>query len=216
MRIIAVACTLLLFSQAQGQLRKGQWMLGGSVDYSYNKSDGPSGVDHTNKLTSYDISPAAGYFFMDRFCGGIRLSLTGVKEKDDLNASTLAYTLVSKTESRTSGTGGGVFLRYYFLPMARKINLFADAGYAYAGETTKLKSYEAMGSTANPPTLTQYTATIKDNSHNYSIAAGPVVFISQQVSFELIVGGRLRKANKQDITSKQIFVGTGFHVFFGK
>jgi hypothetical protein len=109
-------CIALFFlaigmAPAFSQINKGQWLVGGSASLDFSKQ----GDNDDSKVTSVTVSPDAGYFFLNNFAGGARVSFQSVKVKSDEDAST-KFLFVP-------------FVRYYFLPAAQKVKLFADASY---------------------------------------------------------------------------------------
>jgi len=138
-------------SSAFAQINKGQWLVGGNVAFETSKM---ADADNDTRVTSFQLNPNAGYFFADKFAGGLRLSLetSKVKGEDD------AYSQFSLSP----------FVRYYFLPAAQKVNLFADASYGFgsAGEGDK------------------------ESFNQFSIMAGPAVFLTPNTALEFGVGYR--------------------------
>lgn len=101
---------------AQGvfaQINKGQWLVGGTAGFQSHKQG-------ETKATEFDFSPNAGYFFIDKLAGGLRVDLTSIKYKDADDASTSF--LFSP------------FVRYYFLETAKPLNIFADASYGFGSQ----------------------------------------------------------------------------------
>lgn len=99
-----------VFSQAN--INKGDWMLGGTAGFNSSKMEN---VDES-KTTTFNISPDAGYFFINQFAGGVRFQFTSEKVKG---------------EDATSSVLAAPFLRYYFLPSTKKANVFLDASYGF-------------------------------------------------------------------------------------
>ena len=97
---------------SQGNINKGDWMLGGNISIASSKYED---IDES-QTTSISISPDAGYFFMNQLAGGLRFSFSSEKVKDmDAESQILA----------------APFLRYYFLSPAQKVNVFLDASYGF-------------------------------------------------------------------------------------
>src|SRR5258708_35660342 len=94
---------------ASAQINQGQWLVGGNVNFTSSKQGDA-------KLTHINFSPDAGYFFINNFAGGLRLNVSSDKP-DGGDASTI-FTVAP-------------FVRYYFLPSAQKVNVFADAQYGF-------------------------------------------------------------------------------------
>lgn len=146
MKKIALAFCFLAIGMASAfaQINKGQWLVGGSASASFSKQ----GSNDDSKVTSVSVSPDAGYFFINNFAGGARVSFTSVKVKSAEDAST-SFLFAP-------------FVRYYFLPAAQKVNLFADASYGFG--TAKNGNSESF--------------------NQFSIAAGPAVFLSPNTALE--------------------------------
>src|SRR5579859_4202038 len=100
MKKILFAAVLMTSAYAvSAQTNKGQWLAGGNVSFK-SESNGPADAQ---KSTTFQLSPDAGYFFIDNLAAGIRLNYQSEKVKNDPNgASTLFF--------------AGPFVRYYFLP----------------------------------------------------------------------------------------------------
>ncbi len=93
----------------QAQITKGNWLVGGSGEYSNQKISFDDGTN--TKIDRVTIKPNAGYFFKDKF------ALGGV--------------LRFEHQSIFYDYGVGIFSRYYFLETQKTFNLFAQAHYNY-------------------------------------------------------------------------------------
>jgi hypothetical protein len=124
--------TILLFliastfyHQANCQITKGNWMVGGNArietqQEKLNQSD----------ITSWAIklSPDIGYFFIDKFAGGL---------KPTLNYSIRKF---SGTRNEATILAIGPFIRYYFLPAENQVNIFAESAYQYQTDFKEFRS----------------------------------------------------------------------------
>lgn len=109
-----------------GQITKGNWIVGGTVSYSYiNYKSENFAPPHS--AYALKIMPNTGYFIKDKLCTGIRVA-------------------ISKTGSKSSGTSTfskytdfniGPFARYYMLSSEKNINFLAEANYLYGFEGAK-------------------------------------------------------------------------------
>ena len=103
---------------ADAQVDKGYLLAGGNIQFSSEK-------DSESKVTSFHFSPAIGYFFADKFAGGLRIGFTSMKMEE---VDAVTDLLV------------GPFVRYYLLPKENKVNLLTDAdvqfGSAKLGDNT--------------------------------------------------------------------------------
>jgi hypothetical protein len=182
---------LLMSSKAFTQLYKGQFLLGGSLRFeSVQESYSPSG---TYKGTNIFMSPAVGVFFLNKLAGGLRVDFSSYKSNS------------SNVETKQATMALSPFVRYYFLPVASKINAFLDAGYLLS--KTKWNSF------SNPA----YT----DKSRGFQVLVGPSLFLTEQVALEFTIGYRYTTsdnwgpgldANK----SSTISSGLGLQIHFGK
>lgn len=131
MKKTLLAALLIVSAQAAfSQIYKGQWMVGGDMSVTSSKTKTSVGGTSTTSpsTTLVMINPDAGYFFMDKLSGGLRLNFT-------------------------SATGGyhdlmvGPFVRYYFLPAAQQVNVFLDGSVGF-GSTKASSSSDSHSSTA--------------------------------------------------------------------
>lgn len=109
---------LLLFSLisfiTQAQLNKGQWLVGGSVAFESKKYTG----DSRSESTVFQFMPNAGYFFMDKLAGGMKISFS--------------YTSIDGDSYRDFLLGP--FARYYFLSADKPTNIFLDGHFLFGSE----------------------------------------------------------------------------------
>lgn len=121
-KVLFAALMTIAVQGVFAQVNKGQWLVGGNVSFSSDKW----GDDDASKSTSFDFSPNAGYFFIDKLAGGLRLTFSSdkVKSADKANTTLLV----------------APFARYYFLPAAQKVNILADASYGFGSTGTSDKA----------------------------------------------------------------------------
>jgi hypothetical protein len=161
---------------SQGNINKGDWMLGGDAGFTSQKQG-----DY--KTTRFNLSPDAGYFFINNFAGGLRASVSSSK------------TEYNSTDYKTSGFELAPFVRYYFLPAAQKVNLFADASFGFGQNKTE------SGSSEN-----------KTNFTNLGIKAGPAIFITPATALEITLGFNSTKVKDVDDRENQFGVSFGFQI----
>lgn len=82
------------------QTAKSTWLLGGSAGFNSSKQG-------DFKWTQFNLSPNAGYFFMNNLAAGLSLDFSSYKEEN-----TDAQTMFSV----------GPFIRYYFVDLVEKPN----------------------------------------------------------------------------------------------
>jgi hypothetical protein len=215
--IIAAFLFFILPCLVNAQLKKGKWMIGGVANFSHGSSDdGNTYYKHDSKTTEFRIMPGVGYFFADKFCGGFRINISGLKTKEHAESILPAYSYISSIENTISGFGFSPFIRYYFLPASRKVNLFVDGSYIFNSETRKTKNYQKTIISGGPPSESESSGKNTYDGSYYSIAAGPSIFIGRNVSFELTIGVTAGQTKEHEQTTTKIMFGTGFQVYLGK
>ena len=118
MKKVLFAAILLVSSNAIfAQVDQGQILAGGNAGFNSSK-------EGDYKVTDFNISPDIGYFFINQFAGGLRVSYMHSKTK--LNSSS----------STTNSYWVAPFVRYYFMPSGEKLNLFADGSYGFGSSKT--------------------------------------------------------------------------------
>ncbi|MCU0374419.1 MAG: hypothetical protein MUF24_03835 [Chitinophagaceae bacterium] len=118
------------------QLEKKNWMLGGNARLASSKQ-----VNELSEVSQFslDISPSVGYFFADKFAGGV---------KGQLGFTSLKY---NGPTAKSSVIGVGPFLRYYMLSVDKPVNFFGEV--FYRPLITKA-DFNARGIVTNGFTLT--------------------------------------------------------------
>jgi len=118
MKKLLLAVFLLISSNAIfAQVDKGQWLVGGSAGFNSSK-------EGDYKQTTIEISPDAGYFFINQFAGGLSVMYSHDTQK------------YSSSKTTTNTFWLAPFLRYYFMPSGQKVNVFADGSYGFGSSKT--------------------------------------------------------------------------------
>jgi hypothetical protein len=177
-KIVLAFAFLSIGVMSYSQINKGQWLVGGSASLDFSKQ----GDDDDSKVTSVSISPNAGYFFINNFAGGARVSFESMKYKTDEDAST-SFVFAP-------------FVRYYFLPAAQQVNVFADASFGLG--SVKFGESESF--------------------NQFAIAAGPAVFLSPNTALEFTLQYRSAGGDAfgGDDRLNNFGVNVGFQVHLGK
>ena len=177
---------LFIAFNANAQLTKGNWLVGGTGSLNYTKiidkqqpMTGSSAILISTVTGSYSIllEPSIGYFIKNRFAVGLKLNF--------INGFTEGTTFSIK-ESNLSISP---FVRYYFLNEEKNFNIFFEPSYFY--ETNSF-----------------------GNSNAFSLKAGHVIFFNSSVGFETSIN-YIRAENKQ-FTSDRIFIGFGIQIHLEK
>ena len=117
--VIALFFTLTSFAQ----LEQRTWLVGGSGSfYTYTDKYSSPNLNQTGKWTEISLAPSVGYFFEDKFCGGIRAIFSSSKGTDIASDGTIST-------ANQYYLSGGPFLRYYFLEMDKPFNILSDVSY---------------------------------------------------------------------------------------
>jgi hypothetical protein len=175
-------------SNCFSQIEKGKWLIGGSGSFSYAQA---AATNRTYKVLTLDFAPAAGYFFFNRFAGGLRPTI-GIQT----NRSTPDH------KNRTTSFTINPFLRYYFLAENRKVNLFADAGYGYF--FSKYTQFDGV-----------YDETY--HSSTLSFKAGPSIFLNEHTALEITLGYNYSTRGPIDtFKTNTIQLGIGLQFHLGK
>lgn len=158
MMIAIVSITTASF--AQGNVNKGDWMIGGDAGYNSSKMEYP-GSTSDDKSSTFNLSPNVGYFFIKQLAGGLRIVVSSTTEKYKSGTTTF--------EDKESYSLIGPFVRYYFLPATQKVNIFADATYGFGSN----KSTPSGGSST------------KSDLNGYGLTGGVAIFLLPSVAIEL-------------------------------
>lgn len=180
--LLLFICTTTVFAQ----IMKGQYLLGGSINFESTKED--YSAIPTNTTNNFFISPAIGYFIVDKVAGGLRLDLGFYNTKSDNVETHYITTTISP------------FLRFYFLPAPKKINAFIDVSYIH--NKTKWRY---------SPDPAHY-----DKAKGYSISAGPAIFLTEEVALEFTLGYKHTLSDNDNTKSTVINSGLGLQIHFGK
>jgi len=167
-------------SAAFAQTEKGKWTVGASSNSMFTTTKTADADDNT-RVTSFNITPDAGYFFIDNLAAGLRANLT-----------------TSKVKGADDGTTTFVvapFARYYFLPTAKKVNVFADAHYGFGSR----KVGDADGQGLN----------------EFQIQAGPAIWLNERVALDATVSYLSTGGENIDNRTNTIGVNFGFRLSLG-
>lgn len=174
---LLVAAVLFAALGSKAQINKGQYLVGGAAGFNHDKAG-------EAKTTTIFISPNAGYFVADKLAVGLDASFTSAKEKvGDVDGDKLSTFNV------------GPFVRYYFLPTAQKVNVFAHGAFRFG--STKVGDADGVSST------------------DWTIKAGPAFFLSPSVALETAVYYGSLKYKDVDATNS-FGLSVGFQIHLGK
>lgn len=178
MKKVLIAAGLLFATHVLvAQVNKGQWLVGGNVGFETQKF----GDNDNYKSTSFNFNPNAGYFFIDNLAGGLRLTLATDKPKGQDASSRFLI---------------APFARYYFLPAAQKVNVFADASYGFGS----MKDGNS------------------ESFNQFAFMAGPAVFLTPNTALEFALQYRSEGGDAYggDDRLNNFGVNIGFQIHLGK
>lgn len=138
---IFLITTLLISVASNAQITKGNWMVGGSGNYtSYKSKIYNNNTEITQTGSALSISPNLGYFIVDNFALGTIVSYSFSNPSGDNNNS--------------QGYGISPFVRYYFRKSDKMINPFLQSSYGFSkgksdsGGSNKSTGYTIKGGSA--------------------------------------------------------------------
>jgi hypothetical protein len=183
-----VVLLLVSYSQSNCQITKKNWLVGGAFSYSNWQSEGTDAI--IGKFSNFNAIANIGYFPIDKLAFGLAVNSRFAKSK---------YSQVdgTTTTDRQSVHGLGPFLRYYFLPTEKRINLLTQAGFIYS-----FYSNSSSGSNSN--------------TFDWNLAAGPVIYFNSSVALELLASYNHSKSIGSDNREKKILLQIGFQIHLEK
>lgn len=187
--------TILLFliasafyNHADCQITKGNWMIGGNATFLFSESY-TGGAD--TKTTTINLAPDIGYFFTDKFAGGLRFSFYNNHIKfGPPNNNFTTFTNYSI----------GPFARYYFLAVDNPYNILTEISYQFGNEKIK---------TNNPPAS-------NSNSNSFTFSVGPVIYFNSSVGIEFLLNYSNSGNNANSRRGNSFGTGIGLQIHLEK
>jgi hypothetical protein len=175
-KVIFLLLVIVVSNQVAAQIKKGQWLAGGNVNWT-------TSFNSYGNSTVIKIMPDVGFFFLDKLAGGLKINHTIVLPSHD---SSYSY----------SEFGFSPFLRYYFLPAANTINVFAEVAYGWGG--FYYNEYDVI-------------------SHQWSVFVGAAFFLNRHVALEAALNyTNITEQNHLNGYPKTLGLNFGFQVYLGK
>ena len=177
-------CLLLFCMQGtHAQLTKGNWLVGGNANYSFNEQVA-AGATTNPKSVTLEATPNVGYFVANKFAVGMNLGVN-------------IYKLKAANIPTSSSTNyfAGPFLKYYLLPEDKLINLFVYGNYNYG--VTRGKNFGMVD---------------KSSGYKYSVSSGPVIFFNSSTALELSIGWYHSRSIEDKVYTNSIRLGLGFQI----
>ena len=141
LKSITIVITILLIATANAQITQGNWMVGGSGNFTNYKSTFQS--NNTEVIQTgygFNILPNLGYFIEDNLALGAIVGFSFSNPSGDNNNS--------------KGYGISPFIRYYFRKSDKMINPFLQTSYGFnegksdSGGLNKSTGYSIKGGSA--------------------------------------------------------------------
>ena len=180
----------LLFSftaTAFAQINKGQFLAGGSINFESIKSE--SSVNAAHESTNFFISPNIGYFIINKMATGLRIDFRSYSSKS------------ANLEVHYATTSLSPFLRYYFLPVQKKVNAFIDISYIHDKSNWR--------SEPNPGYIVK--------TKGYYFFGGPSIFLTDQIALEFTAGYKHTESDDfGDNKVNKFSSAVGLQIHFGK
>ncbi|HCF64180.1 MAG TPA: hypothetical protein DEU93_08520 [Chitinophagaceae bacterium] len=171
-KTIILMALVMITGASFAQTAKSTWLLGGSAGFNSSKQG-------DFKWTQFNLSPNAGYFFMNNLAAGLSLDFSSYKEEN-----TDAQTMFSV----------GPFIRYYFVDLGPKAKLFGhgNIGFGSAKFGGNSEGFMNWGIKAGPafflnPSIA-LEATVGYGSFKYSDADDATNTFGVNVGFQIHLG----------------------------
>jgi hypothetical protein len=186
-RIVLILLISFILIKTNAQLTKGNWLVGGTGSYDFEKISSISVIRKTQQIT---ISPNIGYFLIDNFGVGLKPQFVLIK-REYPGAS---YFPAEKIYHLSIGP----FVRYYFLPTDKVINLLVHSDFSIG----VYKYYP------------ENQAVQKESYNSWSMGFGPAIFFNSSVALETIAGYKQVNSNISDQKNQsfQFLIGLQIHL----
>lgn len=183
-KIYILAFTILFINfKVNSQITKGNWLVGGTANFTSTTFKSDAG--QRNTAFTIQIAPNIGYFISDKFATGVKVSIGKQGTKATGTSIYGTYT----------DANFGPFLRYYFLPAEKQINILAEGVYQYGmikGDHDKVFK------------------------NTFTFSTGPVIYFNSSVGIEFLLGYSTSKYVGFAGSNGSIQAGLGLQVHLEK
>ena len=186
--LLLTLCSLSMFAQTT----KGSFMVGGNGSLRF--ADGDYDLGEV-KSTTLSINPTVGYFFIKNFSAGLYVPFELSWSKTKIPS----WQQESDGEGRSYGVAP--FVRYYIPVKSFFIVTEASYGWHYSKN-----SYEAFD-----PNTGTVSDEFSEKYRTFSLAAGPVFFLSHYTSIELLAN--YQRSNFEQFDQSQFYLSVGFQIY---
>ncbi len=185
---LLILAASLFFSKSNGQITKGNWIVGGNANLLYTNSKTETS---DTKTTTIGLTPNIGYFIVDKFAGGVRLSFYN---------SQIKFGPPNNNFTKFSNYSIGPFIRYYFLQVDKQYNIITEITYQFGKE--KVETNNSSG--------------VNISKNNFTFSAGPVIYFNSSVGIEFLLNYSSSGNNINNGRSNSIGIGIGLQVHLQK
>ena len=165
-KYLIIGVLIILSTTGFAQIRKGQYLVGGNAGFSSTSSGGVT-------QTTVSFNPNYGRFLVDKFALGLETSLSSTSET---GSDAFTSYIVAP------------FLRYYFLPTDKKVNVFAQTSFGFGSASSggQTSSANAFGASAGPAIFLSPNTAL-EITLNY-VSSGGDGYVSRVGTFGMNVG----------------------------
>lgn len=156
---LLIVVSYFVLNKSRSQITKDYWMVGGNANFSFNSASAGSTV---TKTTTVNLTPNIGYFFIDKFAGGIRFSFYN---------NDIKFGSPNSNSTRFTTYGIGPYIRYYFLSVDKPYNILSEISYQFDKEKIETNS----------------SSSSNNNSNSFSLSFGSVIYFNTSVGLEFLL-----------------------------
>jgi hypothetical protein len=157
-KIFLIISIHLFYNEIYAQIEKGNWIIGGNGSLSRTEANNPNIL--FNRYLYINIDNNTGYFFKDKFAVGVKSSFSYTK--------IVNYGAWGNSISELKPLYGlGIYMRYYILPLDKRINFLAELKY---------QRYFPGGKFISPKI-----------THGLGITLGSVLFLNDVIGVEYTI-----------------------------
>lgn len=192
-RLVSIFIVVLAVNYANGQITKGNWMVGGSASLVHTNYNSTGTVKYST--TFLLIAPKIGYFIWDKFSAGAVLSASFIKNSYPSNPSSGTISYSNKSQSYNIGP----FVRYYLLHAERETNLFLEGSYQFQLRKDITASADS-----------------RQSANIMVLSGGVVLYLNSSVGVEFAVGYSSLRYNNFSESSNSLQTGIGLQIHLQK
>lgn len=189
-----LALSLLITLTTNAQITKGNWMVGGSGDFSTKKlvNNYSDGTSETNAFRSIEITPNIGYFIKDKLALGVKIGYEGEFYSGNTSSPEQHYNTIYS----------GPFVRYYLLNSQKLINPFIESSFIFGNKHSSSSAFKSTNTSIN----------------SVYLSAGSSLFLNSSVGLDLTLKYSIKdeKVESNKLKTNDFQIGIGFQIFLEK